>query len=125
MSLSKEFVNIISQRIKLLRKIKKYKQKDAAEILGISSSAYSLYETGKREMGLESIVKLAEYYGVSTDYILGRIETSERAKDAVSPKELDLIKKYRMLDSSVQDAICGFIDASYAAVVEKEKENRA
>lgn len=125
MSLSKEFVNIISQRIKLLRKIKKYKQKDAAEILGISSSAYSLYETGKREMGLESIVKLAEYYGVSTDYILGRIETSERAKDAVSPKELDLIKKYRMLDSSVQDAICGFIDASYAAAVEKEKENRA
>jgi len=48
------------------------KQKEIANILGIDQRVYSAYETGKREIPVRFIVKLADFYGISSDYILGR-----------------------------------------------------
>ncbi len=56
----------------LLRKEKKISQKKAAEELGVSQALLSHYENGKRECGLEFLVKAADYYSVSCDYLLGR-----------------------------------------------------
>lgn len=56
----------------LLRKEKKISQKQAAQDLGISQGLLSHYEKGKRECGLDFLVKAADYYGVSCDYLLGR-----------------------------------------------------
>ncbi|MCD7823604.1 MAG: helix-turn-helix domain-containing protein [Oscillospiraceae bacterium] len=56
----------------LLRKEKKISQKQAAADLGISQGLLSHYEKGKRECGLDFVVKAADYYGVSCDYLLGR-----------------------------------------------------
>lgn len=56
----------------LLRKEKKVSQKKAAEDLGISQGLLSHYEKGKRECGLDFLVRAADYYGVSCDYLLGR-----------------------------------------------------
>ncbi|MCC8131164.1 MAG: helix-turn-helix domain-containing protein [Oscillospiraceae bacterium] len=56
----------------LLRKEKKISQKQAASDLGISQGLLSHYEKGKRECGLDFLVKAADYYGVSCDYLLGR-----------------------------------------------------
>lgn len=56
----------------LLRKEKKVSQKKAASDLGISQGLLSHYEKGKRECGLDFLVKAADYYGVSCDYLLGR-----------------------------------------------------
>lgn len=56
----------------LLRKEKKISQKQAAADLGISQGLLSHYEKGKRECGLDFLVKAADYYGVSCDYLLGR-----------------------------------------------------
>jgi transcriptional regulator with XRE-family HTH domain len=49
-------------------------QKKAADDLGISQALLSHYENGVREPRLEFIIKACEYYGVSTDYILGRTD---------------------------------------------------
>jgi len=56
----------------LLRKEKGISQKQAAASLGISQALLSHYEKGIRECGLEFVVKVADYYGVSCDYLLGR-----------------------------------------------------
>lgn len=56
----------------LLRKEKNISQKQAASDLGISQALLSHYEKGIRECGLSFVVKAAEYYGVSCDYLLGR-----------------------------------------------------
>lgn len=125
MRINEDFYKTIAERLKQLRNMSKCRQDEIAKLLCISRPSYAFYESGKREISIENVVKLADFYKVSTDYILGRIETIEDKNNSVTPTELELIKKYRMLDSSVQDAICGFIDASYAAVIEKEKENRA
>lgn len=65
-----------SRIITLLRKEKKLSQKRVANDLGISQALLSHYEKGIRECGLDFVVKTADYYKVSCDYLLGR--TTER-----------------------------------------------
>lgn len=61
-----------SRMITLLRKEKKITQKKAASDLGISQALLSHYEKGIRECGLNFLVRCADYYDVSCDYLLGR-----------------------------------------------------
>lgn len=58
--------------ITLLRKERGITQKQAAADLGVSQALLSHYEKGIRECGLEFVVRVADYYGVSCDYLLGR-----------------------------------------------------
>ena len=60
------------QRLKDLREDKDLRQEDVAEILGISQTVYSRYERGFQTIPVIHLLKLADYYQVSTDYILGR-----------------------------------------------------
>jgi transcriptional regulator with XRE-family HTH domain len=57
-----------------LRRQKGISQKKAAEELGISPALLSHYENGIRECGLDFLLRLAEYYSVSCDYLLGKTE---------------------------------------------------
>lgn len=59
------------QRIKDCREDKDLKQKEVAAILGIDQRVYSNYETGRRKIPVDLLIKLAKLYGVSTDYLLG------------------------------------------------------
>ena len=63
---------ILYERIRLLRKETNLKQDEAAERLGISLSSYRRYELGEREPGASVLWKLADLYGVSIDYLVGR-----------------------------------------------------
>ena len=58
-------------RLKELREAKQLFQSDMAKFLGISTPAYSYYESGKRNMTDKTVQKLAGFFGVSTDYLLG------------------------------------------------------
>jgi transcriptional regulator with XRE-family HTH domain len=66
--MSADFPRILT----LLRKEKGVSQKSVAQELRISQALLSHYEKGIRECGLEFLVRCAEYYGVSCDYLLGR-----------------------------------------------------
>ncbi|WP_085833737.1 helix-turn-helix domain-containing protein [Clostridium merdae] len=59
------------ERLRELRENADKGQKEIAEFLGITQQQYSLYETGTRHIKVEHLVALAEYYKVTTDYILG------------------------------------------------------
>ncbi len=58
-------------RLKDLREDSDLKQKELAEYLHIKQNTYSQYENGQRQIPIEVLIKLAKYYNVSTDYILG------------------------------------------------------
>ncbi len=58
-------------RLKELREDLDIKQKDIAEYLHIKQNTYSQYENEQRQLPIDVLIKLAEYYNVSTDYILG------------------------------------------------------
>ena len=59
------------RRLKDLREDHDLVQKEVASILGIDQPVYSNYELGKREIPVRYVIKLAKFYKVSTDYILG------------------------------------------------------
>ncbi len=63
-------------RLKELRQDSDMVQKEVAAVLGIDQRVYSTYETGKRDIPIQHLMILADYYGVSIDYIVGR--TNER-----------------------------------------------
>lgn len=58
--------------IKELRMENRLTQENIAEVLGISRAAYCRYENGSRELPLALLVRLADIFNTSTDYILGR-----------------------------------------------------
>ncbi|MBO5943801.1 MAG: helix-turn-helix transcriptional regulator [Clostridia bacterium] len=62
------------QRLRDLREDKDMKQVQIAELLGIQQTVYSRYERGSQNIPLEHLLFLADYYNVSTDFILGRTD---------------------------------------------------
>lgn len=62
----------ISLRLKELRIEKGALQKEIADILGLSKQVYNRYELGERTIPLEMLWKLADYYNVTIDYLVGR-----------------------------------------------------
>lgn len=69
-------------RIKELRALKGIKQTELAKVLSVSQAALSGYETGKYEADLATYKKIAEYFGVSVDYLLGGSEKASK-RDAI------------------------------------------
>jgi transcriptional regulator with XRE-family HTH domain len=61
-------------RIRELRKAKKVTMKELGNMIGVAESTMSLYETGKRKPDPETLSRLADYFNVSVDYLLGRDE---------------------------------------------------
>ncbi len=60
------------RRLRDLREDKDLKQTDIAEYLGIQQTVYSRYERGFQTIPVEHLIKLADFYDVTTDYLLGR-----------------------------------------------------
>ena len=60
------------QRIRDLREDRDLTQKQVATVLNCSQQVYSNYELGQRDLTTAVLLALADYYGVYTDYILGR-----------------------------------------------------
>ena len=65
------------RRIRDLREDADLFQKDLAEYLQCSQVCYSQYELGKRDIPTEILVKMADFYNTSTDYLLGRTDIKE------------------------------------------------
>ena len=64
----------ISENLRYLRECKGVSQEYIGDLLGIKQSSYSAYETGKADMPASYLLLLANFYGVTADYILGRTD---------------------------------------------------
>ncbi|MGN1468340.1 MAG: helix-turn-helix domain-containing protein [Ruminococcus sp.] len=92
--MNKDFPRIIC----LLRKERGLSQRQVANDLDISQALLSHYEKGIRECGLDFLVKIAVYYGVSCDYLLGR--TPERNGATISVEDIPDYSENHQNDSS-------------------------
>ncbi len=61
-------------RIRDLREDRDLTQKQIAQMLGMSQTGYSKYETGENDIPTAILIKLADFYQTSTDYLLGRTD---------------------------------------------------
>ena len=65
------------ENIRNLRIDNGYPQREIAQILGVNQNTYSQYEIGVLNYSVEALEKLADFYGVSVDYLLGRTAVKE------------------------------------------------
>ena len=68
------------QRLQDLRNDADMSQKQISEILHISQRSYSHYETGSRNIPIEMLIRLANYYDTSIDYLVGRTDNNKLLK---------------------------------------------
>ena len=112
--------------IKLLRKERGITQKQAAEDLGVSQALLSHYEKGIRECGLDFVVRVADYYNVSCDYLLGR--SAERngmmlsAEDLPNPDKMKDIENLKKIEAHLTEAVK--LSASCGLSREELREHR-
>ena len=97
-------VSMFGQVFKQLRRDKDIAQEQMADLLGLSRSTIGMYEQGKREPNLVTLQKIADYFGVSVDYMLGR------KNPALSNADVNLLTKYRLLDDYGKDLVNSIID---------------
>lgn len=75
----------------------------SSDLLG----AYSKYEVGDRKPSIEVLCRIADFYGVSVDYLIGR---SADTMDALSESEKSLVERYRSSDRFVQESTLEFME---------------
>ena len=68
---------LFGERLKALRKERKVSQKELAEYLGISIRGYQFYESEDNEPNIKMLTALADFYGVTIGYLVGRSEERE------------------------------------------------
>lgn len=99
--------------IAALRREKNISQKTAAEALGISQALLSHYEKGIRECNLEFVVKAAEYYSVSTDYLLSAVTEKDSEASSINlnddsydalPTSATILRSLRFLSERAENS---------------------
>ncbi|MBR0352024.1 MAG: helix-turn-helix transcriptional regulator [Oscillospiraceae bacterium] len=89
--------------IKDIRLRKGLTQSDVAAALGVSSVVYSRYETGKRQPSIDMLIQMADIFGVTVDFLLGRQDIED---STLSDYELQLLIASRKADERAkQDAL--------------------
>lgn len=71
------------KRIRDLREDSDLNQTQIAKMLGMSQTGYSKYETGENDIPTAILIRLADFYNVSIDYLLGQTDVKERNKKRV------------------------------------------
>jgi len=82
---------MIFVRLKNLREDHDLSQNDIAKYLNISQRTYSYYETGGRDIPIQILIKLADYYKTSIDYLVNRTNTKWPTQKSFSFNQKELI----------------------------------
>ena len=97
-------------RLKELRVEKGLKQSEVAVAVGVGTAVYGYYERGINKPDPDMLVKLADFFGCSVDYLLGREDDFGKIIGSengviLNADEEELVKAYRKLSSSTKSAM--------------------
>ena len=90
----------VNEALKRFRKKFNLKQQDVANFLGINIKTYQLYEYGKVNIPVNSVIKLADKFNISTDYLLGRTDKLSSFNNFI-----DLLNTYSELVKNINERI--------------------
>ncbi len=83
------YTDVVKNRLKILREERGIIQKDLAEIFNLTRATIASYETGKSMPSIDVVLKYADYFDCSTDYILGR--TDDRNLSYTKDGEIEIL----------------------------------
>ena len=115
------------ENIRVLRKQSGLTMKQLGIELGMAESTVSLYETGKRSPDIQSLIRIADFFDVSLDYLCGRkCDNSERAISSKQSKVLSLFDdlneegKEKLIDYADDLVSSGKYIKMHSSVMDKE-----
>jgi transcriptional regulator with XRE-family HTH domain len=106
------------ERIALLREKHGMTQEDLASALGISRASLSHYETNRREPDHETITKIADYFRVTTDYLLGRTDDAGKQLD---PDVKDFVDSLELSDENILQKFALTVDGQKLTAEEAKR----
>ena len=111
-------------RLKSLRKNKKLTQAQMANMLGITRQGYAKYENNDSEPDLSTIDKLANFFGVSTDYLLGRDESENNLPELTTKDERDIAKDLEKIIDGLEGHKNGYAQFDGQTIEDMDDEDR-
>ena len=97
----------VKLRLRELRKSRKLTQAEVAKGVNCSAATYSRYEKGSRQPSLDMVLRLADFFGVSLDYLFGRTPPDS---SSLSDHEVYMLTKFRNAAESVREDVVDFLD---------------
>ncbi|MBR4320254.1 MAG: helix-turn-helix transcriptional regulator [Oscillospiraceae bacterium] len=95
---------MLSEQLRKLRKQKNLTQKQLADYLHVTDGAVAMWEHGRREPDIEILTKLADFYGVTVDYLLGR-EITTSTQQALISETIRQIESLNQLKEQLQNLL--------------------
>lgn len=104
-----------SDIIRGVREDRDLKQHEIAQVIGTTQQHYSRYENGENEVPIRVLIALADYYNISTDYLLGRTSCREGVdglNKSITPEYSagKLLSEILALDSRAKEVIVEYVD---------------
>lgn len=120
----------LNERLKKLRTANKYSQEDMSKILNISLSSYQKYEREKNSItpSLDVLMRIADFYNVSLDYLLGRETGEPDALDALAAEfnmtalEKKIVDNYLTLPVSMRGDLMEFLRKTVEEIQDESGE---
>lgn len=112
------------QRLKELRKKDQLTLDQLGNILGISRQVLSRYERGEREADYATLKKIASYFNVSIDYLLGysNFYHPDAIKNNTPSKEIELLSLFRKMNTAQQNRFLGIAEGMIEEATKFKKQ---
>lgn len=118
---------MLSEQLKIIRKANKFTQQELADAIGIERSTYASYETGRNKPDVVLFKRIADVFGVSSDFIL-EIDTTaplnipvqykkksgNKLVSTLSKEEKSVLAKYRLLSDNKKTELVDFLEKNTA-----------
>ena len=103
------------QNLKVLRNKKGISQQKLADAVGVSQQSINKYENHKIEPDIETLIKIADFFETSVDYLIGHTDIDhiieEMTSCTLNDEEMQLINRYRQLSPKQKSGIQSVLDS--------------
>ena len=108
---------LMLENLKLLRSAAGISQKTLADSIGVSQQSINKYENHNIEPDVATLSRLADYFQVSIDFLVGRTDcrllSSEGENNGISLEEESFLRRYRVLSSKQKKAVQAVLDSYF------------
>jgi transcriptional regulator with XRE-family HTH domain len=100
----------LGDKIRMLREFEEAKQKDKAKQFNVRPNTWSQYESNARTPSIETLKKIAEYYNVSTDYLLG---VTDETYNPYEKEFKELISVFSRMTAEEKNKLLSWLKANF------------
>ena len=93
----------IENKLQILRELHELKQQDVADALGVSRPTYANYESGRRAPDIDTLMHLADIYGISLDDLTGHKVKHTHSSMHLTSQAMRLLKSFNQLPAGIQE----------------------